>query len=357
MTDPAPSKRQIKGDGDLPSTSSRTANRVGMAPRLPKLPVSRTGFSLVGRPGGARKTPIIPQRNVAGSALTLVIAIMTFLCCLTTGGVSLVADAATRWQGQIAREATIQIRPSEDVDMAEALQSAQSIAEEFPGVVGMQVIDEEQTSRLLEPWLGTGFDLSELPVPRLILLTIDETNPPDFAALRTALTAEIEHLTLDDHRSWVDRLVKMAGTTILIGVSVLAMMIVATVLTVVFATRGAMAGNDPIIEVLHFVGADARFIAREFRRHFLMIGLRGALTGGAIALLVFGLFHIWSINAIATPEGDQTSALFGDFAIGLGGWLGVAALIILVATLTAITSHVTVLNYLSEMDRRALEQS
>ncbi len=326
-----------------------------MAPRLPRLASVRSGFGLGVRPGG-RTTPIIPQQNVAGRALTLVIAIMTFLCCLTTGGVSLVADAATRWQGQIAREATIQIRPSEEADMADALRRAQMIAEDFPGVVETKIIDDRETARLLEPWLGKGLDLSELPVPRLILLTIDETSPPDFAALRTALTAEIDNLSLDDHRSWVDRLVKMAGTTILIGVSVLAMMITATVLTVVFATRGAMAGNDPIIEVLHFVGAEPRFIAREFRHHFLMIGLRGALMGGSIALLIFGLFHLWSLNAIATPEGDQTSALFGDFSIGLAGWLGVGTLIILIAALTAITSHVTVLNYLGEMDRRALEQ-
>nr|WP_114389715.1 ABC transporter permease [Notoacmeibacter marinus] len=356
MTEDAPSKRNLSGNGKLPSRLSRTANRVGMAPRLPRLPHLRAGLGFAAKPGG-KATPIIPQQNVAGRALTLVIAIMTFLCCLTIGAVSLVADTASRWQSQIAREATIQIRPGESLDMADALQRALAIAEDFPGVVDAKIIDDEETGRLLEPWLGTGLDLSELPVPRLILLTIDEANPPDFPELRAALTAEIDNLSLDDHRSWVDRLVKMAGTTIIIGFAVLAMMIVATVLTVVFATRGAMAGNDPIIEVLHFVGAEARFIAREFRRHFLLIGLRGAASGGGAALLIFGLFHVWSVNSMATPQGDQTSALFGDFAIGLSGWLGVGALIILIAALTAITSHVTVLNYLGEMDRRALEHS
>ena len=63
--------------------------------------------------------------------------------------------------------------------------------------------------------------------------------------------------TLDDHRTWVDRLVAMARTTVMIGVAVLALMLSATVLSVVFATRGAMAGNGHIIEVLHFVGAEA----------------------------------------------------------------------------------------------------
>ena len=49
----------------------------------------------------------------------------------------------------------------------------------------------------------------------------------------------------------------MARTTVTIGMAVLVLMLSATVLSVVFATRGAMAGNGHIIEVLHFVGAEA----------------------------------------------------------------------------------------------------
>ena len=73
----------------------------------------------------------------------------------------------------------------------------------------------------------------------------------------------------------------MARTTVTLGVAILLLMLSATVLTVVFATRGAMAGNGHVIEVLHFVGAEARFIATEFRRHFLLTGMKGAAAGGA----------------------------------------------------------------------------
>ena len=42
-----------------------------------------------------------------------------------------------------------------------------------------------------------------------------------------------------------------------------------------------------IVEVLHFVGASDRFIAREFERHFLRLGVRAGLTGAGFAMLVF----------------------------------------------------------------------
>ena len=60
---------------------------------------------------------------------------------------------------------------------------------------------------------------------------------------------------LDDHRRWIDRMRTMAGTAVAAGVAVLALVLAVTVLSVTFATRGAMATNRPIIEVLHYVGA------------------------------------------------------------------------------------------------------
>jgi cell division transport system permease protein len=300
-----------------------------------------------------RKTaPIVPPQAVAGNALVLVIAIMTFLSCLTLGAVTLVGDSAETWQTQISREATIQIRPAEGLDMEAALAKAAEIAGGFAGVRSTTIVDRAATARLLEPWLGTGLDLDELPVPRLVTITIDPAGPPDFASMRQAIASQIPQASLDDHRNWVDRLVAMANTTVMIGAGVLALMLSATVLTVVFATRGAMAGSGHIIEVLHFVGAEARFIASQFRRHFLITGMKGAAAGGLLAALIFLGFSWWSSRNLATPEGDQAAALFGNFSIGLSGYAGVLVIVAAIAVLTAATSHITVVSYLGDLDAR-----
>ncbi|WP_309085124.1 ABC transporter permease [Chelativorans sp.] len=297
-----------------------------------------------------RQTPIVPPDNVAGRAMVLVIAIMTFLSCLTLGAVTLVRDTAAAWQTQIAREATIQIKPAEGLDIEAALADAQRIAASYAGVQNATIVDREATARLLEPWLGPGLDIDELPVPRLVIVTIDPEQRPDFAAMRAELAEAVPSAIVDDHRTWVDRLVAMARTTVTIGVGVLALMLSATALTVIFATRGAMAGNGHVIEVLHFVGAEAHFIAREFRRHFLLAGTRGAAAGGAAAMIVFVLFSWWSSRNVATPEGDQAAALFGNFSIGMSGYLGVALVVLVIAALTAATSHITVITYLRRME-------
>lgn len=299
-----------------------------------------------------KMAPIVPAQNIAGRALVFVIAIMTFLSCLTFGGVTLVRGTAAVWENQISREATIQIKPVDGMDMEATLASAAEMAARFPGVKGISIVDRDATARLLAPWLGSGLNIDELPVPRLVVVTIDENNPPNFAAMREALTNTIASASLDDHRTWVDRLVAMARTTVTIGMLVLALMLSATVLTVVFATRGAMAGNGHIIEVLHFVGAEARFIARQFRQQFLITGMKGAAAGGVAAIVVFLIFSFWASRNMATPQADQAVALFGSFAIGWAGYLGVILMVMVIGVLTAATSHATVIAYLSDLDTR-----
>jgi len=294
--------------------------------------------------------PILPSRNIQGSALVVVIAIMSFLACLTLGAVSMVQTTAAGWESEIAREITIQIKPEDGLDMDSALVKAKDLALTFVGTRDGRIMDDDATARLLEPWLGTGLDLEELPVPRLIIITIDEYNPPDFEAMRALLQAEVPQAFLDDHRTWVNRLVSMARTTVLIGFGILILVFTAMVLTVVFATRGAMSGNRHIIEVLHFVGAESSFVAHEFQKHFLKISLKGSAAGGLGAAAIFALAGFWQSRSLATPQSDQASALFGTFSIGLFGFLGIFATMIVIAFLTTLTARLTVMRTIYDID-------
>jgi len=148
--------------------------------------------------------------------------------------------------------------------------------------------------------------------------------------------------TLDDHRFWVQRLSTMAKTMVAAGLAILALMIIATALSVVFATRGAMAGNRDVVEVLHFVGAHDSFIANEFQRHFLWLGLKGGIIGGGAAALTFSAAHMLATRFIATAGGDQVEALFGSFVMDWRGYAAIVGAVVLIALITGVTSRVTV---------------
>ena len=126
-------------------------------------------------------------------------------------------------------------------------------------------------------------------MPRLIVVKIARGAAPDLPQLRRMLAEQVPGATLDDHRGWIDRMRTMAGTAVAAGIAILLLVIAATVLSVTFATRGAMATNKPVIEVLHFVGAKNGFIAGRFQRHFLLLGLQGGAIGGGVAIVLFAL--------------------------------------------------------------------
>ena len=296
------------------------------------------------------ETPLVPRNSISGRALVAVVAIMTFLASLTTGGVILVSQAATAWQADVSREVTVQIIPAAGRDIDADVTKAASIVKNTPGVADVRAYSKQESEKLLEPWLGTGLSLNELPVPRLIVVKIAGGAAPDLPALRTMLKAQVPGAVLDDHRGFIERMRAMSGTAIAVGIGILVLMVAATILSVTFATRGAMATNKTVIEVLHFVGAKNRFIAENFQRHFLLLGLEGGAIGGGAAIALFAIGAVLSRWFGTTAGGEQTAALFGSFSIGIGGYAAVVVQVLLIAGVTAFTSRHTVNSTLEMID-------
>lgn len=295
-------------------------------------------------------TALVPRNSISGRALVAVVAIMTFLASLTTGAVILVGTAASEWQSDVAREVTIQVIPAPGRAMDATVEKAASVARAFPGIAEVRPYSKEQSTKLLEPWLGSGLTLDELPVPRLIVVRIAAGAAPDIPQLRRMLIEQVPGAVLDDHRGWIERMRAMAGTAVAVGVFILILVVAATMLSVTFATRGAMATNKPVIEVLHFVGAKNGYIAGHFQRHFLLLGLQGGAVGGGAAILLFALAGVVSGWFAGSAGAEQTAALFGSFAIGIGGYFAVLGQVILIAVVTALTSRHTVNRTLEAID-------
>src|SRR5262249_30964794 len=65
-----------------------------------------------------KASQIVPSASIAGNALTVVIAIMTFLACLTAGAVYMVNQSAEAWVKDISSEITVELDPvnAPDID-------------------------------------------------------------------------------------------------------------------------------------------------------------------------------------------------------------------------------------------------
>lgn len=292
--------------------------------------------------------PVVPPGSVTGQSLTLVIAIMCFLACLTAGAVWMIKQSADAWLKDIASEVTVQVVPVEKIDTEKSVADVVTFLRKQSGIRDARALDLSASAELLEPWLGNSDALKALPVPRLVAIEIDRASPPDLAEIGTALRRDFQGASLDDHRHWQNQIRAVTRSFALGGIAILALVAAATTAIIVSATKSAMASNREIVEVLHFVGATDKFIAREFEKHFLRLGIKAGIVGAVLAAIVFAsmpaIMELLGGGAISAVEMQR---MIGTGSLDPAGYVLLGLVIAIIAALCMITSRMGVYRILN----------
>jgi cell division transport system permease protein len=228
---------------------------------------------------------IIPANAASLRSLTVTMAVMSYLACLAIGALILVDRAVTSWTSGLAREMTVQVRVVRGADIGQEVEKARNILSSFPGITEADVLDEQEGSKLLEPWLGTR-SLEGLPVPRLIRVVTDPSNPPDVVGLEEAL-ATVKGVRLDTHRKWEAELTRMARALSVLSYAILFLISISAIAIVIFATRAVLQANRHIVDLLHLVGARDSYIARQIDGRFLRTGMLSGFIGVGLGIFTF----------------------------------------------------------------------
>lgn len=275
--------------------------------------------------------------------LPWLIAFMVYLAVLAVAGILVLHNTVSRWDSGISGTLTVQAMPSDagaDVD-AEILQDTLTVLTSTPGVLGVTLLDKDDTLALVEPWLGDMAGEADLPLPRLIDVAIDPDAGIDIEALGRRLAIAAPGVSVDDHRVWLDRLVRLLQTMQWIALSVVMVIFMVTIGTVVFTTKTSLAIHGEAIHVLHLIGAYDSYVARQFAGRALWLGLKGGIIGLAFAvptLLAIGFF----------AERMQMGTM-SESGLQVPHYLMIAALPIVVALIAMLTARMTVLRTLARM--------
>lgn len=271
---------------------------------------STSGWAPVRRDRQPRRlSAVIPRAQPAIRTLMIAMSVMCYLASLAIGGLILINRAVDSWTTDIAREVTVQVRPVEGRDMETELARAAELISDHPGVTEVRVLSREAAAKLLEPWLGKGRLIDDLPVPRLIKIGIDRRSPPDFDRLESALQAEVAGASLDTHRHWQRELTRLAEATQWLGLAILLLVLCSAVTLVVQVTRTALEANREAVEVLYLVGARDRFIASAVGRRFLGAGLTGGFAGAALGVATFAMVTFTGYAAAPGGLGEASRSL------------------------------------------------
>ncbi len=295
--------------------------------------------------------PIVPPGSVAGRSLTFVIAIMAFLSALTAGGVYLVFSAASVWTNNISSEITVQVQSrSGDAGDAKIAEIAKFLSDQN-GIKQVSPYSREQSLKLVEPWIGKSDVLKSFAIPRLIAVEIDRDNPPELSMLKKVMEAKYPGAVLDDHGRWRGEIRRLTRFVELGGVGMLALMAAATAAVIIAAATSALASNKEIVAVLNFVGAEEKFIASQFERHFLKVGIKAGVAGSGLAALLFiALPRVTEGMSNSAAAEAEIRRLVGAGTLDAGGYAVLLTVVIVVALICKMTSRYGVRRILNQQN-------
>jgi cell division transport system permease protein len=230
-------------------------------------------------------------REKGAAPLDVVIGVMAFLAALALGA-SLVAERASAgWRAGLSDRLTVQILVPEHGDvtatLAQETDAALGVLRATPGIAHAAPLSEEEMQSLVEPWLGKGSLVAELPLPKLIDAAITPGASVDLVTLATKLKQAAPDSQLDDHGHWIARLKTLADTIVYSAYGILILIAIATAATVAFATRAGLEAQHEMVALLHQMGAHGGFIARAFERHYALAALGASAAGAFAAALLF----------------------------------------------------------------------
>lgn len=290
----------------------------------------------------SRRSDLPLDRDGLSRFLPWLVAFMVYMAALALAGTLVLNALAERWDRDVRGTLTVQIPPGAGSrDDEERLRAALDIFRELPGVAYAEPLDQGRLMALLEPWLGGMEATADLPLPQLIDVALTPDAKPDMAALSRRLAAAVPGATIDDHSIWLARLVRMVRAVEALAAAILVLIGASTVGTVIFTTRTGLAVHQEAIEVLHLIGAQDAYIARQFASRAMALGLRGGVAG--LALAVPTLLGIGFLSA-RLEEG-----LLPRLTLSAEHWLALAVLPLAAALIAMLTARFTVMRTLARL--------
>jgi cell division transport system permease protein len=283
------------------------------------------------------------------SHLPWIVAIMAFIAGLALSVALALSGMASRWSADLTGVLTVEIAAESASDPRspdERLEAVLAVLRATPGIERATPVPNERLAAMIEPWLGKAAAAGELPLPRIIDVQLNVPSI-DLAALAPQLAAAAADTTVDDHRRWLGGLLRFARNAVTLALALVVLVSLAASGTVAFATRAGLAAHHEAIELLHLMGAQDTYIARQFARLVLLRSALGAAGGIIVAVLVFYGLALSAQTNIAV--GTDAPAMLTGPLLGIPDFALLVLLPVAIIAVATVTAWWTVMRALRGM--------
>jgi cell division transport system permease protein len=231
----------------------------------------------------------------------IITALATLLLCasITLGG--WISHTGSRY----GQSFTVNL-PAGDHATPETIEKIEAALEKHPAVRDVARIDEAQLRDMLKPWLGNNSAADDLPLPVVLDVTLKAgtTNTAiNYEAMQKDLSAIAPEIEIDAHERWVAAFSDFSAAAQWVIMLLSASLATAMVMMIAFTSRASLKLHSKTVQLLHSIGAEDRYVARQFQNEAMRLTLYGALGGSAAAAAVYLLagLYLSSLPSAAMP--------------------------------------------------------
>lgn len=296
----------------------------------------------------SRKQELPLNGDSTGLFLQIIISIAVFIFAITLSGVLSINTMLYNWNQSILGSLTVQIMPVNDINKEKA--TAQTLAyqekaieflQNVDGIIKVTPLNDNQLKNLIQPWLGDGVNISNLPIPRIIDVKLAADADLNFVELAQKLSIASPQASLDNHKLWLSKLIDFADGLKLIAMTVLLLVIAITSGAIFYTTRMSLGLHRNIIEILHTMGAKDTYVAQQYGKRMAFLGFCGGILG-----LLFAIPAIFFIGSLATQiEGG----IISEASLGFSDWGIIFSLPLFSMFIAMYTAYHTVKRTLKKM--------
>ncbi len=251
----------------------------------------------------------LPVHEHASLFLSWMTMLMVFIAVLSLVGSMALTNLIDSWNRTISGSLTVQI-PTYTVQgdsRGDAVQididKTVDLLRQTPGVEDVSVLNTEQMADLMEPWLGVGEKMTDLPLPALLDIKLDSKQTFNFVGFKNQMAETVPSAMVDSHRVWLSHLIETAGAIQNMIAFILFLLILTTSFTVIYTTSSSLALQSPVIKLLHMMGARDVIIAGQYAFFNFLKALGGGLVGFVLAMPI-----IWIASTLFNPVQDPLFA-------------------------------------------------
>jgi cell division transport system permease protein len=223
----------------------------------------------------------------------------------------------------------------------ETIELIMNTLEKSSGVIAINRLEPEKLKKMLVPWLGESMSSADLPLPTVIDVTIKSSARLDIKKLQTTLEQIAVGTEVDTHEAWVNAFISFSSA-IRSLITLFAVLIILSIgLMIAFTSRASLRLHSKAVQLLHSIGAEDGYIARQFQQEACLLTMRGAGTGCVIAAIGF-----YSMGQYMESLGNSSIPSLAMNQLHIISLFSVAAACGIVAWATA---RISVMNQLKQM--------